>query len=406
MRLRVPGTRRRLTPTYSTPDADASAPERETLHARLAREMRGPDGLHGSLQQLADRHATPSQRSNVRRALRDIRRTHGCEYREEQRWDGRTQLSPIRRLVRPLPGGRSADLSLNPLDQTGGVDQTATSDHRARARESASLSTARSRVRPKRFPAAPAIMRGRPPGRAREGGGCSSHLDPSPELRATLAARFGGRALAELVAELQTPRCAAPHDDVDRALRTLAERGNADAPLRHFRFFLQRARAGDLLCDRAADAAATVAAEHAARSMYAWEPDGRSRPRSRPDALAARIAGLRSRLAHVSPKHPARDTWEAELAALSAELAARRTPSPPASPESHDDGDLDRLPTESELYAAEYGQPQWGHIVDIGMGVRAVVQPPRPAPPRDMRAELDRHLDTLDLSALDRADEC
>jgi hypothetical protein len=72
--------------------------------------------------------------------------------------------------------------------------------------------------------------------------------------------------------ELRSERCGAPLADVDRALRTLAER-STDTPLRLFRDLLARARAGDLLIDAAEDAARVVAAELAARSAYAWDPD-------------------------------------------------------------------------------------------------------------------------------------
>lgn len=327
--------------SYPEPPSSASDEAPKTLCAKLAAGMRSPDGLRGSLQQLADRYATPSQRSNVRRALRDIRRTNGPLYHETQRWDGRTQLSPIRRLFRePPPWGPSADLSLNPLiSETGEVKTTGRSDHPPRARADSATRVRPpqrpERVRARPFPTAPALLRGRSPAREQSSGGDGVRLDPSPELRAELLTRFGAGWTALLLAELRTERCGAPLVDVDRALRTTLLRDTPDGPLRTFRGLLRLARGGSVLCDRAAEAERMVAAESAARAAYAWDP---------------------------------------------------KTELP--------------LPTPAELYQAEYGGQVYGQLVDVGGGFRAVVQPQR-APPRDPMAELQARLDALDLRALD-----
>ena len=322
-------------------EADSTVPR--TLAARLAAAMREPGGLRGSCQELAESFATPSQKSNVVRALELIRRTYGDRYVEELRWDRRNLLTPVRRLLKEPPGGgSSADLySSRSGSRSGRLSSKANSDHRARAparqrsASSKNFPSPRPRVRARPFPAAPPLLRGRPPAGESSSGGDGVTLDPSPELRARLLERHGGPALAMVLAELRHPRCSAPLDDVDRALRTLAER-RTDVPLRLFRDLLARARTGDLLCDARADAARVREAEAAARESYAYRPD-----------------------------------------------------------------DLP-LPTPAELHAAEYGRAVYGQLVDVGGGARAVVQPPRPPPRRSLLDELDARLDELDLDALDR----
>jgi hypothetical protein len=208
----------------------------------------------------------------VLRAHQRIRATHRGQFHETRQRYGRATLAYARWWSKdPGGSGRSVVVGLGEVDlRTGDLDQQAMAD-RARAPDSAFRSTPRSQHRNER---------------AREAGGSPRrravpHGVVNPPELAPLPVKVAEGGLEAvrarwpewsdaLAKELRRQRYHDNPGEACRAVRTLAQR-DTDTPLRLLRDLFNRARGGDLLVDKAAEAELVEAVEAAARRVYAYD---------------------------------------------------------------------------------------------------------------------------------------